>query len=73
MGRSVEQWIGDGPFLAGAKISVADVKLFIVVGWFLEGTLDYIPADVFASYPKLLRLVEAVRQHEGVQRWYAPR
>ncbi len=70
-GRSVERWIGDGPFLAGSKINVADLKLFIVVNWFLKGTLDHIPADVFASYPKLLRLVDAVKQHPEVQRWNA--
>jgi prostaglandin-H2 D-isomerase / glutathione transferase len=72
-GRSVEQQIGDGPFLAGNKIHVADLKLFIVANWLTKGTLDHIPTDVFADYPKLNRLVDAVRNNADVQRWYAPK
>ncbi|HWB74509.1 MAG TPA: glutathione S-transferase family protein [Nannocystaceae bacterium] len=72
-GRAVEQQIGDGPFVAGAKINVADLKLFIVANWLMKGTLDHIPKDVFADYPKLNKLVDAVKNHPDVQRWYAPK
>ena len=69
--KSVEQQIGEGPFLAGNKISVADLKLFIVANWFMKGTLDHVPTNVFADYPKLNRLVGAVKSHADVQGWYA--
>lgn len=72
-GRAVEQQIGDGPFLAGDKLNVADIKLFIVANWLMKGVLDHIPTDVFADYPKLNRLVDAVKNHPDVQRWYAPK
>ena len=70
-GGSVERQIGAGPYLAGAKLCVADLKLFVAVGAYRTGTIDYIPADVFAAFPKLLRLVDAVKQHPRVVDWYA--
>jgi len=36
-----------------------------------EPFIDYIPTDVFGAFPKLLRLVEAVKQHSRVVDWYA--
>ena len=70
-GAAVERQIGAGPYLAGAKLCVADLKLFVAVGAYLKGTIDYIPTDVFAAFPKLLRLVDAVREHPRVVDWYA--
>ena len=70
-GAAVERQIGAGPYLAGVKLSVADLKLFVAVGAYLKGAIDYIPTDVFGAFPKILRLVEAVRQHPRVVDWYA--
>jgi glutathione S-transferase len=70
-GAAVERQIGAGPYLAGAKLCVADLKLFVAVGAYLKGTIDYIPSDVFGAFPKLLRLVDAVKQHPRVVDWYA--
>jgi len=70
-GAAVERQIGGGPYLAGEKPCVADLKLFVAVGAYLKGTIDYIPPDVFGAFPKLLRLVEAVKQHPRVVDWYA--
>jgi hypothetical protein len=41
------------------------------VRWFAGGKVDYIPATIFSSFPKLIRLHDAVRDHERVQSWYA--
>lgn len=70
-GANVEKQLGDGPFFGGSKLHVVDLKLHMVVRWFTSGTLDYIPATIFADYPKLLRLNDAVRDHAGVKSWYA--
>jgi glutathione S-transferase len=70
-GAAIERQIGAGPFLAGAKPCVADLKLFVAVGTYLKGTIDHIPTDVFRAFPKLLRLVGAVKQHPKVVDWYA--
>jgi glutathione S-transferase len=62
---------GDGPFFAGGKLHVVDLKLHLVVRWFISGKLDHIPATIFDGYPKLRRVHDAVRDHEGVKAWYA--
>jgi glutathione S-transferase len=60
-----------GPFAGGNEISVADIKLFIVLGWLKGGVLDHVPTSVLDGYPKLLALHEAVKQHPKVAAWYA--
>src|SRR3954469_5070767 len=70
-GAAIEPQIGAGPFLAGAKPCVAVLHPFAAAGTYLKGSIDYIPADVFRAFPKLLRLVEAVKQHPKVVDWYA--
>jgi prostaglandin-H2 D-isomerase / glutathione transferase len=60
-----------GPFAGGEQISVADVKLFVVVGWLKKGVLDHVPTDVLAPYPKLERVFAAVQDHPKVVEWYA--
>lgn len=70
-GQCVERQIGDGPFFAGAKIHVADIRLYMAVRWFANGTVDHVPATIFSPCTKLTRLFEAVRDHAGVKSWYA--
>lgn len=69
--ESAERQLGDGPFFAGATLHVVDLKLHMAVRWFNAGKVDHIPADVFAGYPRLIRLHDAVRDHAGVKSWYA--
>jgi glutathione S-transferase len=59
------------PFFAGATIHVVDLKLHMVVRWFIGGKLDHIPATIFAAFPKLIGVHDAVRDHPGVKSWYA--
>ncbi len=66
----VEQQI-TGPFLGGAALSVADLKLFVAMGPLLAGKIDHVPTDVFEPFPKLAALVGAVEQHPKVVAWYA--
>jgi glutathione S-transferase len=68
---NAERQIGDGPFFAGAQINVVDVKIYSVVHWIAGGKLDHIPASLFQSQKKLMRLHDAVRDHERVRAWYA--
>lgn len=65
------QLTSDGPFFAGAKPHVVDIKLYMAVRWFANGTVDHIPATIFSGSPKLVRVYEAVRDHERVKAWYA--
>jgi glutathione S-transferase len=67
-----ERQIADkGPFFAGEKLHVVDLKLHRMVHWFASGVIDHIPTTVFAAFPKLNRVHDAVRDHEGVKAWYA--
>lgn len=67
----VERQIGDGPFLGGAAISVVDFKLFVITRWFTSGVLDHVPVTVLDGFSKLIRVHDAVRDHEKVKAWYA--
>lgn len=66
---NVEKQI-QGSFVAGSKISIADIKIFILVNWIKGGDLDHFPTDFFDSYPKITRLFNAVLEHPKVIRWY---
>jgi len=70
-GAQIERQIGDGPFLGGAAIQVADLKLFVAMTPFLAGKIDHVPADVWKGSPKLLALFAAVKAHPQVQAWHA--
>ena len=58
------------PFFGGATIHVVDIKLHMAVRWFLGGKVDHIPATIFAAFPKLMGVHDAVRDHPGVKAWY---
>jgi glutathione S-transferase len=67
-----ERQISDtGPFFAGAKLQVVDLKLHRAVHWIASGIIDHIPATVFDAYPKLNRAYHAVHNDAGVLAWYA--
>jgi glutathione S-transferase len=57
--------------VSGAKLHVADIKLYMAVRWFASGNVDHVPATIFADCPKLTRLYEAVRDDARVKAWYA--
>lgn len=60
-----------GPYAGGSAISVADIKLFVIMGWLGKGILDHVPTDVLAPFPKLQALYEKVSTHPRVVAWYA--
>jgi glutathione S-transferase len=66
-----ERQLGDGPFFAGAKLNVVDLKLFVTLRWLIGGKLDHVPTTIFGSSAKLMRVHDAVRDHVGVKAWYA--
>jgi prostaglandin-H2 D-isomerase / glutathione transferase len=60
-----------GPFFGGAAISVADIKLFQIMGSFKKGILDHIPTTVFGPFPKLEGAYAAVAAHPRIVAWQA--
>jgi glutathione S-transferase len=69
--RAAERNIVAAPFFGGDKIHVVDLKIHMAVRWFIGGKVDYVPATIFADYPKLMGVHDAVRDHAGVKSWYA--
>jgi prostaglandin-H2 D-isomerase / glutathione transferase len=71
-GKAAERNLASaGPFFGGATIHVVDIKLHMAVRWFLGGKVDHIPATIFAAFPKLMGVHDAVRDHPGVKAWSA--
>jgi prostaglandin-H2 D-isomerase / glutathione transferase len=68
--RNVDAQVA-GPFFGGERVSVADIKLFVVLNWFAKGTLDHVPREVFSGFPRLVRLFESVKSHPRVLDWQA--
>ena len=69
--RAAERNITAEPFFGGTKIHVVDLKIHMAVRWFSGGKVDHIPATIFAGYPRLIAVHDAVRDHPVVQSWYA--
>ncbi len=70
-GAAAERNIGDGPFFGGAKLCVVDLKIYMAVRWLNGGKVDHIPATIFAAFPRLTRVHDAVASHSGVKAWLA--
>ncbi|MGV3622156.1 MAG: glutathione S-transferase [Archangium sp.] len=60
----------NGPFV-GNEISVADLKIFVAMGPLMAGKIDHVPPSVFAKFPKMAALINAVKAHPKVAAWYA--
>lgn len=69
-GKAAEKNILNAPFFGGDSLQVVDLKLHMAVRWFIGGKVDHIPATIFASYPRLIAIHDAVRDHPGVKAWY---
>jgi glutathione S-transferase len=69
--RAAEKNILGEPFFGGAELNVVDLKLHMAVRWFIGGKVDHIPDTIFAGYPGLMRVHDAVRDHAGVKSWSA--
>lgn len=69
-GANIERQI-KGPFVAGERLMVADIKLFQIVASLTSGVIDHIPKTVFSAFPKLEALYAAVTQHPKIAEWRA--
>ncbi len=69
--QAAEKNIVNTPFFGGDQLQVVDLKLHMAVRWFIGGKVDHIPATIFAGYPRLNAVHDAVRDHPGVKARYA--
>jgi glutathione S-transferase len=68
---AAERNITAGPFFGGESIHVVDLKIHMAVRWLNGGKVDHVPATVFADYPRLVGVHDAVRDHPRIRSWCA--
>lgn len=64
--RRLGEVAASGPFFLGAKLSVADLWLYVLLSMTNEGFYDHVAKDWIvgsAAYPRLTALFEAVKAH----------
>lgn len=63
-----------GEYFADKRLTVADLKVFVLVRWLRSGVLDHIPKDLVDRVaPMLVKHFERVAGHPDVARYYAQR
>ena len=58
-----------GPYLGGTNPSVADIKIYMILGWFKRGGLDYISPQIFDQLGQLNGVYDAMHAHPAIQSW----
>lgn len=63
-----------GEYFADKRLTVADLKVFMLLRWIKSGALDHIPADLPDRVaPLLVQHLERVRSHPKIAAYYASR
>lgn len=66
--KKIEQNKGSD-WVVGSSISIADLVLYCDLNWVSSGILDGVPTDVLDAYPECKKLMESVKNHDGVKKW----
>ena len=63
-----------GEYFADKRLTVADLKVFMLIRWLRSGVLDYIPKDLVDTVaPMLVENFERVGSHPKVAEYYQRR
>jgi glutathione S-transferase len=63
-----------GDYFSDARLTMADLKIFMLIRWLKSGALDYIPKDLVDRVaPLLVKHFERVMRHAKVAEYYARR
>ena len=60
---------GDDAVFVGDNMTIADLAIWRLMGWFTGGFLDGIPATVVEGFPRLMAHSERVGSHPKVSQW----
>ena len=63
----------DGPFLLGHDMSIADIKLYVIVQMYESWNIDYVPKTILEKYEHVIKAARAVGRNEKVVAWNAAR
>jgi prostaglandin-H2 D-isomerase / glutathione transferase len=65
---------GGGEYFVEKRLTVADLKVFMLLRWLRSGTLDYIPKDLVDRIaPQLVKHFERVASHPKIAEYYQRR
>ena len=56
-------------FYVGKSMTIADIAVWRLLGWFKKGVLDGIPADIFDSQALVLKHFNDVGAHPQIKAW----
>ena len=63
-----------GEYLADRRLTIADLKAFVLLGWLASGKLDHIPTDLVDTVaPKLAAYVARIAAIPAIAAWYEVR
>ncbi len=63
-----------GEFLADHRLTIADLKAFVLLSWLSSGKLDHMPVDLLeTAAPKLKGYVSRLAQLPAIAQYYADR
>ena len=60
---------GENGYLVGNSLTIADLAIWRLLGWFRSGLLDGIPATLVEGYPKLSAHSQKVSSYPGIREW----
>ena len=60
---------GENGFLVGDALTIADLAIWRLMGWFKSGILDGIPSTIVDGYPGLLAHSVKIASYPGIQEW----
>ena len=64
--RLMAQRGGDGPFVLGKSLSLADLAVFGLVNRVKTGQVDFVDMSIFDKHPRLVKCFEATSKHAVV-------
>lgn len=63
-----------GEYFADRRLTVADLKVFMLIRWLKSGVLDHIPADIVQQHaPLLMQHLDRMMAHPKIAAYYAAR
>lgn len=56
-------------YLAGPKLTIADINMFTLLQWFSNGTLDDVPTDILSKFARIAEFQQRVASLPRVAEW----
>lgn len=66
-------YLGEGKFLCGEEVTIADLSLLPALARFSSGDLDFVAATSMDGFPKIAAWMERMRALPKIKAWYAPK